>query len=749
MPTRIVSHRSLAGAFADRGGRPFARPAGGLEASGPEAEDQAFMTAYLGDALRAIEDAETLPGVMAAPGHQLASLIQSYLAENPDGTLQTSEVPLPGGGVEVKYDSGDLLGWSKSVFSWWRRIKKQPWRVPNPVPESLGTNGTARIALLADWGTGRYGAVQSAQAIAAAGGFDLLMHLGDVYYSGTRKEVRENFLAVWPKVPGAISRALNSNHEMYCGGDGLFNETLPAFGQAGTTCALQTDDWLLVGLDSGYDEHDLHGNQAAWLDGLIAGAGDRRMILFSHHQPYSLLDSQGPKLAAKLATVLAARRIFAWYLGPRAPLRALRSASGVGPARPLHRARRLPRVPRSGHRLPGRGWRRPLAAPGAAQPGPGRHPARRRESLRRGPPGRLLAARLRDAGAGWPALSRSGACARRHRRARARARLAPMAFFDQPELDYVRNKLTQKLVTGGMGAWFVTWTTPAFFGSVPQVIVATEMAERALTMAQELSAPATFLYPGALEGILNGLDPGIDSKVQTLRGRVLALAAAPAVAAAPGVDPLDDVILNSGLLFWNRSRLREVGKAMLTVNGRSILVVNGDSGSGKSYTAEWLQHARFRRAGFVLGTPVASDDTSGVATEATGDAAMEADLREMARQIVMGLDLRPRLSQLPSMAGNSLNRYANLLSEWVVRHLPANGATKQVPGSSSTGTASARRARPAARWYLRWPAACRARASCGIASGWCCWTTPPTNLPPPRWTSTSGRSGFCRSTSIM
>ena len=198
-----MSHRSLAGAFADRGGRPFTRPGGGLEASGPEAEDQAFMTAYLGDALRAIEDAETLPGVMVAPGHQLASLIESYLAENPDGNLQTSELPLPGGGIEVKYDSGDFLGWSKSVFSWWRRIRKQPWRAPDPVPEALGTNGKARIALLADWGTGLYGAVQSAQAIEADGRFDLLFHLGDVYYSGTRKEVRENFLSKWPKVPGA------------------------------------------------------------------------------------------------------------------------------------------------------------------------------------------------------------------------------------------------------------------------------------------------------------------------------------------------------------------------------------------------------------------------------------------------------------------------------------------------------------------------------------------------------------------
>jgi hypothetical protein len=253
-----------------------------------------------------------------------------------------------------------------------------------------------------------------------------------------------------------------------------------------------------------------------------------------------------------------------------------------------------------------------------------------------------------------------------------------MPFLDPPELDYVRNKLTQKLVTGGMGGWFVTWTTPAFFGAVPQVLVASEMAERALMMAQELAAPATFRYAGALEGILSGLDPLLDTKVAAVRDRVAMLTgSAAAPPADPAIDPLDDVILNGGLLFWNRSQLRDVGKAMLTVNGRSILVVNGDSGSGKSYTAEWLQHARFRHAGFVLGTPVVADDTSGVATDATGDAAIEADLREMVRQIVKGLDIEPRLGQLPSMAGKSLNQYVNLLSEWIVEHLPANGAATQ------------------------------------------------------------------------
>ena len=39
------------------------------------------------------------------------------------------------------------------------------------------------------------------------------------------------------------------------------------------------------------------------------------MLLFSHHQPYSLLDNQGPKLIAKLGRLLDAGEIFAWYWG--------------------------------------------------------------------------------------------------------------------------------------------------------------------------------------------------------------------------------------------------------------------------------------------------------------------------------------------------------------------------------------------------------------------------------------------------
>jgi len=54
-----------------------------------------------------------------------------------------------------------------------------------------------------------------------------LIHLGDVYYAGTKKEERGPFfLAHWPTTPEGRSFTLNSNHEMYSGGHGYFNVAL-------------------------------------------------------------------------------------------------------------------------------------------------------------------------------------------------------------------------------------------------------------------------------------------------------------------------------------------------------------------------------------------------------------------------------------------------------------------------------------------------------------------------------------------
>lgn len=243
--------------------------------------------------------------------NEMGSMFQSYLDEQL-GSPQGVSFEL--NDLEVMFDSRDVPGWVKSFFTWRRGKGRHEW-LENPGPPVRIPN-RARIALLGDWGTGRYGAVTCANTIAAKRpAYDVLIHLGDVYYSGTRDEIQRRFLDVWPVVPGAISRACNSNHEMYAGGFGFFDMILPAFKQPASFFCLENDYYRIIGLDTGYDEGDLAGNQAAWVRNLVASAGNRKIVLLSHHQPYSLKEKNYTKITDKLQPLLDQKRIFAWYWG--------------------------------------------------------------------------------------------------------------------------------------------------------------------------------------------------------------------------------------------------------------------------------------------------------------------------------------------------------------------------------------------------------------------------------------------------
>jgi hypothetical protein len=47
----------------------------------------------------------------------------------------------------------------------------------------------------------------------------------------------------------------------------------------------------------------------------VQKAGPRKLILFSHHQPFSRLDKQGPSLQTALADLFQKKGITAWYWG--------------------------------------------------------------------------------------------------------------------------------------------------------------------------------------------------------------------------------------------------------------------------------------------------------------------------------------------------------------------------------------------------------------------------------------------------
>ena len=260
-------------------------------------------------AMGLIEEAQRVPGVMAGVQDQYASLMQTYVAKfGAAGPAAGDDM-----GREVKFDSHDILGWAGSLLTYVKGLHKFDFKDPAVLAEALPNK--AKIAVFGDWATGLYGAPKVAESIVRDGAHDLLLHLGDTYYSGDDEEVDDGLIGMWPKVPGAISRSLNGNHEMYTGGTAYMNAVTASFGQQSSYFAYQNDNFILGCLDTSYDNHDLHGEQATWVGKLIAQAGGRKLILFSHHQPFSLLDSEGPRLVAKLSPYLEAKQIFAWYWG--------------------------------------------------------------------------------------------------------------------------------------------------------------------------------------------------------------------------------------------------------------------------------------------------------------------------------------------------------------------------------------------------------------------------------------------------
>jgi calcineurin-like phosphoesterase family protein len=290
-------------------------PNTGLEATGDvQYEGNVTPTpsqlAQMSRALGLLADVQGPSGVMATVPDELTANLQTFI------TIKAQEkgrlAPSGSQTLEAKFDERDILGWAGSFFTWWQKFKPFEWKTPDA---PLTVPNTFRLALFGDWATGLYGAPVCAESMAKdKDRYHVVLHLGDTYYSGTGDEIADRLVKFWPKVTGALNRSLNGNHEMYTGGRAYY-PAIEKFGQMSSYFALQNDHWILAALDTSYADHDLHGDQAAWIQQLASDAPGKKLVLFSHHQPFSLLDSQGPKLVEKLDALFSTKRIYAWYWG--------------------------------------------------------------------------------------------------------------------------------------------------------------------------------------------------------------------------------------------------------------------------------------------------------------------------------------------------------------------------------------------------------------------------------------------------
>ena len=264
--------------------------------------------------LRLVDDLGLIPQptVSLSDYEMLKTAVHSNMAISPDGT------------------SWEIGNFGQLDYRWLEApinmllvnhyYKKYPWPMPvlNDPDKSphVGTIPKEKVtfAVAGDWGTGgenakavRYAAMHLKQAP------EYLFHLGDVYYTGTPlQSISMPFLGAgyekahlvdfWPKEdlkPGR-SFTMNSNHEMYTGARGLFEDALlssPIFShQNGFTYGmLENRHWQIFYLDSAYYSPDflkmygaLSEDQIGFVQSMRKGNTDKKTIVMTHHTPFDV-----------------------------------------------------------------------------------------------------------------------------------------------------------------------------------------------------------------------------------------------------------------------------------------------------------------------------------------------------------------------------------------------------------------------------------------------------------------------------
>ena len=220
----------------------------------------------------------------------------------------------------------------------------------------------ASLALVSDWGTGAAPAA-SVMALIAARRPDVLVHLGDIYYSGTPTECDVNFTRLLDAAFGGARPpvfTLSGNHDMYAGGVGFYEliarlNPAPMTQPASFFCLRSADAaWQLLAMDTGLHaddpfavDHAPTHLEPAEIDWHVERVREfpGRTILLSHHPLFSAFSGIGPvgpggsrnpcnpNLRAVLDRLAAAGEIAAWFWGHEHALRIYEPYAGLAKGR--------------------------------------------------------------------------------------------------------------------------------------------------------------------------------------------------------------------------------------------------------------------------------------------------------------------------------------------------------------------------------------------------------------------------------
>ena len=256
--------------------------------------------------------------------------------------------------VTRHYASLDILGWMQCVWQYLEYYvaahRKPPyvdWAEQSPPDINFGVidfrlPSSAKILLLGDWGTRMSDNVAMLRQGLKMLQPDVIIHLGDVYYSGTKFECVQNVSQVMEELFAELHMkprpffTIPGNHEYYSGGMGFYdmianiNSGILGCLQRASYFCLRTEDnaWQFLGMDTGYNDRDpvnhtapgLQTSEIKWhRDKLDQFQGST--VLLSHHQLFSAHDKLNDGAMAYLNENLHLTfqpyfdRIAVWYWG--------------------------------------------------------------------------------------------------------------------------------------------------------------------------------------------------------------------------------------------------------------------------------------------------------------------------------------------------------------------------------------------------------------------------------------------------
>ncbi|MDF1695342.1 MAG: metallophosphoesterase [Saprospiraceae bacterium] len=191
------------------------------------------------------------------------------------------------------------------------------WKIAGKGNEAYGVidyklSPDAKVVILGDYGTGLPDAIAFLEHIMTTLQPDCIIHVGDVYYSGTehecKTEILDVFLDVFNKVGKSVPLfSIPGNHEYMSGGQGFYKHVLDVNNQSGQPestyqeasyfCLRTADDkWQFLGMDTGFNSlptpmptigPDLQESEKEWHRNKLEHF-DGKTILLSHHQLFSV-----------------------------------------------------------------------------------------------------------------------------------------------------------------------------------------------------------------------------------------------------------------------------------------------------------------------------------------------------------------------------------------------------------------------------------------------------------------------------